>query len=155
MFLFIEKVEGFDKLHQVERVDLNLNNFGGSLTNSVANLSSQLSQFYIGGNQITGTIPASFVMFQKMQSLNLNVSKLSGEIPLSIGNLSLLFQLDLSNNVLEGSIHPGVGNCQNLQYLDLSHNRISGTIPLQVIGLSYLSLLLNLSHNSFNGKPTL
>lgn len=121
----------------------------------MANLSSQLSKFYIGGNQITGNIPASFVMFQKMQSLNLNVSKLSGEIPLSIGNLSLLFQLDLSNNVLEGSIHPGVGNCQNLQYLDLSHNRISGTIPLQVIGLSYLSLLLNLSHNSFNGKPTL
>ncbi|KAF7829119.1 putative LRR receptor-like serine/threonine-protein kinase [Senna tora] len=157
-------------------LDLNLNNFGGSLPTSIANLSSQLSQFYIGGNQIfgtipsglenlinlialdfefnhlTGSIPASFGKFQKMQSLTLNVNKLSGEIPLSIGNLSLLFQLDLSQNMLEGSIPPSIGNCQNLQYLDLSHNNLSGAIPTEVIGLPSLSLLLNLSQNSLNGN---
>ncbi|KAK7360559.1 hypothetical protein VNO77_02565 [Canavalia gladiata] len=156
-------------------LDLNLNNFGGSLPNSVANFSSVLNQFYIGGNQIvgtipaglgnlinligfdlelnllTGSIPASFGKFRKMQSLNLNANKLSGKIPSSIGNLSQLFQLDLSNNMLEGSIPPSVGNCQNLQFLDLSHNNLNGTIPLQVIGIPSLSLLLNLSHNSLNG----
>ncbi|XP_020207563.1 putative receptor-like protein kinase At3g47110 [Cajanus cajan] len=161
---------------KLQVLDLNLNNFGGSLPNSVANLSNHLSQFYIGGNQITGSIPAglgnlinligfdlefnlltgsipaSFGMFQKMQSLTLNVNKLSGEIPPSIGNLSQLFQLDLSNNMLEGSIPPSVGNCQYLQYLDLSHNTLSGTIPLQVFGFPSLSLLLNLSHNSLNGS---
>ncbi|XP_061352233.1 putative receptor-like protein kinase At3g47110 [Gastrolobium bilobum] len=161
---------------KLQVLDLNVNNFGGSLPNSVANFSTQLNQFYIGGNQITGTIPAglgnlieligfelefnlltgsiptSFGKFQKIQLLNLNANKLSGEIPSSIGNLSQLSQLDLSNNILEGSIPPSIGNCQYLQYLDLSHNNLSGTIPLQVLGLPSLSLLLNLSQNSLNGS---
>ncbi|OIW09597.1 hypothetical protein TanjilG_28196 [Lupinus angustifolius] len=160
---------------KLQVLDLNLNNFGGSLPSSVANFSNQLNQFYIGGNQITGTIPeglgnlinligfdlefnllkgsipASFGKFQKMQSLTLNVNKLSGQIPSSIGNLTQLFQLDLSQNMLEGSIPTSIGNCQTLQYLDLSHNNLIGTIPLQVISLSSLSLLLNLSRNSLNG----
>ncbi|XP_057416805.1 putative receptor-like protein kinase At3g47110 [Lotus japonicus] len=157
-------------------LDLNLNNFGGSLPSSVANFSSQLNQLYIGGNQITGnipsglgnlnnligldleynlltgTIPSSFGKFQKMQSLTLNLNKLSGEIPSSIGNLSQLFQLDLSSNFLEGSIPPSLGNCHELQYLALSHNNLTGTIPPKVIGLPSLSLLLNLSHNSLDGS---
>ncbi|CAL5206472.1 unnamed protein product [Lathyrus oleraceus] len=157
-------------------LDLNLNNFGGSLPNSVANFSGQLNQFYIGGNQIIGTIPSglgnlinligfdlefnllsgsiptSFGNFEKIQSLTLNVNKLSGKIPSSIGNLTQLFQLDLSNNMLEGGIPPSIGNCQMLQYLDISNNHLSGTIPWQVIGLPSLSLLLNLSHNSLSGS---
>ncbi|KAI9092341.1 hypothetical protein K1719_027841 [Acacia pycnantha] len=157
-------------------LELNLNKFGGSLPNSVANLSSQLNQFYIGGNQISGTIPEglrnlinlialdlelnhlqgpisdSFGKFQKMQSLTLNVNKLSGEIPLSLGNLSQLFQLDLSHNMLQGDIPPSLGNCKTLQYLDLSDNNLGGTIPSEVFGLPYLSLVLNLSQNSFTGN---
>ncbi|PNY17871.1 LRR receptor-like kinase resistance protein [Trifolium pratense] len=157
-------------------LDLNLNNFGGSLPNSIANFSDQLNQFYIGGNQITGNIPAglgnlvnligldlelnllsgsiptSFGNFKKIQSLTLNVNKLSGKIPSSLGNLSQVFQLDLSNNMLEGNIPPTIGNCKMLQYLDLSNNHLSGTIPWQVIGLPSLSMLLNLSHNSLNGS---
>ena len=157
-------------------LDLNLNNFGGNLPNSVANFSDQLNQFYIGGNQITGAIPAgienlinligfdlefnllsgsipsSFGNFEKIQSLTLNVNKLSGKIPSSLGNLSQLFQLDLSNNMLEGNIPPSIGNCQMLQYLDLSNNHLSGNIPWQVIGLPSLSVLLNLSHNSLHGS---
>ncbi|GAU46561.1 hypothetical protein TSUD_190860 [Trifolium subterraneum] len=157
-------------------LDLNLNNFGGSLPNSIANFSDQLNQFYIGGNQITGNIPAglgnlvnligldlefnlltgsiptSFGNFEKIQSLTLNVNKLSGKIPSSLGNLSQVFQLDLSNNMLEGNIPPNIGNCQMLQYLDLSNNHLSGTIPWQVIGLPSLSMLLNLSHNSLHGS---
>jgi len=155
---------------------LNLNNFGGSLPNSVANLSSQLNQFDISHNKITGTvparlgnlinliginmkfnlltgsIPASFGKLQKIQSLTLNVNTLSAEIPSSLGNLSKLFQLDLSNNMLEGSIPPSIGNCQMLQYLDLSKNHLIGTIPFELFGLPSLSLLLNLSHNSFKGS---
>jgi Leucine-rich repeat (LRR) protein len=157
-------------------LDLNLNNFGGSLPNSIANFSGQLNQFYIGGNQITGNIPAglgnlinligldlefnllsgsipsSLGNFKKIQSLTLNVNKLSGKIPSSLGNLSQVFQLDLSNNMLEGNIPPSIGNCQMLQYLDLSNNHLSGAIPWQVIGIPSLSMLLNLSHNSLNGS---
>ncbi|KAJ7953305.1 putative Receptor-kinase [Quillaja saponaria] len=157
-------------------LDLNLNNFGGPLPNSIANLSAQLTQLYIGGNQISGTIPSglgnlinligldleynhftgmiptSFGNFEKMQVLTLNVNKLTGQIPSSIGNLGQLFLLDLSQNMLEGRIPPSLGYCKNLQSLAISENNFTGPIPSQVIGLSSLSLLLNLSHNSLSGS---
>ncbi|WJX87721.1 hypothetical protein P8452_69879 [Trifolium repens] len=145
-------------------LDLNLNNFGGSLPNSIANFSGQLNQFYIGGNQITGNIPAglgnlinligldlefnllsgsipsSLGNFKKIQSLTLNVNKLSGKIPSSLGNLSQVFQLDLSNNMLEGNIPPSIGNCQMLQYLDLSNNHLSGPFLGKSLGAMPSSL---------------
>ena len=39
-----------------------------------------------------------------------------------------------------------------MQILDISQNNLSGFIPPQLIGLSSLSILLDLSHNSFIGK---
>ena len=151
------------------------NNFGGHLPNSIGNLSTELKQLYMGGNQISGKIPkelgslvglilltmeynffegiipTTFGKFQKMQVLYLMENKLSGDIPPFIGNLSQLFKLALNHNMFQGSIPPSIGNCQNLQYLDLSHNKLRGTIPVEVLNLFYLSILLNLSHNSLSG----
>ncbi|KAL4621033.1 hypothetical protein ACB092_06G198900 [Castanea dentata] len=47
---------------------------------------------------------------------------------------------------------PSLAKCPNLQILDISQNNLSGFIPPQLIGLSSLSILLDLSHNSFTGK---
>ncbi|XP_061999828.1 probable LRR receptor-like serine/threonine-protein kinase At3g47570 [Rosa rugosa] len=161
---------------KLEVLDMSENNFGGILPNSVANLSTQLTKLYFGVNHIsgmipaalanlnnlivldlhdnlfTGVIPTSFSKFQKLQKLGLDVNRLSGQIPSSIGNLTQLFQLLLEENNLEGSIPQSIGNCQNLQYMTVSHNSLSGNIPPQVIGLSSLSLLLNLSQNSLTGN---
>ncbi|PQM41573.1 hypothetical protein Pyn_23659 [Prunus yedoensis var. nudiflora] len=155
---------------------MSLNNFGGVLPNSIANLSTQLTRLYLGVNQISGTIPAtlenlnnlivlgmqanlftgaiptSFGKFQQLQILALDENRLSGQIPSSIGNLSQLFQLYFSGNKLEGSIPPSIGDCQYLQYMDISQNSLSGDIRPQFIGLSSLSVLLNLSQNSLTGS---
>ncbi|KAL6123563.1 hypothetical protein ACLB2K_076084 [Fragaria x ananassa] len=160
---------------QLEVLDMSANNFGGVLSNSVANLSTQLTEVFFQGNQISGvipetlenfnnlialglednlfrgTIPTSISKLQKLQSLDLNGNRLSGEVPSSIGNLTQLYQLDLSANGLEGNIPPSIGNIQHLQKLDISHNRLSGDIPPQVIGLFSL-VSLNLSHNSLTGS---
>ncbi|XP_024164062.1 putative receptor-like protein kinase At3g47110 [Rosa chinensis] len=159
----------------LETISLSVNNFGGVLPDSVANLSTQLTQLYLGGNQIartipetlgnlnnlislglgenlfTGTIPASIGKLQKLQMLHLYSNRLSGRIPSSLGNLTQLFQLGMFENELEGSIPPNIGDCKNLQMMDISHNKLSGDIPSQVIGLSSFSLLLNLSQNSLTG----
>ncbi|RHN51044.1 putative protein kinase RLK-Pelle-LRR-XII-1 family [Medicago truncatula] len=151
------------------------NNFGGQLPNSIGNFSTELQQLFMGGNQISGKIPAelgylvglilltmesnyfegiiptTFGKFQKMQLLRLRKNKLSGDIPPFIGNLSQLFKLQLNHNMFQGSIPPSIGNCLHLQYLDLSHNKLRGTIPAEVLNLFSLSMLLNLSHNSLSG----
>jgi Leucine-rich repeat (LRR) protein len=53
---FLTSLENCTKL---EKLDFSNNNFGGSLPNSIGNLSKQLSSLYIGGNQISGIIPAA------------------------------------------------------------------------------------------------
>nr|XP_023876767.1 probable LRR receptor-like serine/threonine-protein kinase At3g47570 [Quercus suber] len=161
---------------KLDLVDLRINRFGGVLPNSVANLSNQLTQLYLGENEISGTIPASlanldklivlslddnhftgiipasFRRFQKLQVLLLTGNNLSGEIPTFIGNLTELFQLFLNENLFEGTIPPSIVNCQLLQFLDISLNKLNGSIS-QHTGLSSLPLVvLNLSHNSLTGK---
>ncbi|KAL6127693.1 hypothetical protein ACLB2K_071056 [Fragaria x ananassa] len=160
----------------LEMLSATQNNFGGVLPNSIANFSTQLTQLYLGSNQIAGTIPEtignlnSLIAFaldsnlftgiiptslgklQKLQLLSLSANRLSGWIPSSLGNLTQLFQLLISENELEGSIPPTIGNCQNLQWIDLSDNKLlGGYIPSQVIGLFSLNYL-NLSHNSLTGS---
>ncbi|XP_058762516.1 probable LRR receptor-like serine/threonine-protein kinase At3g47570 [Vicia villosa] len=157
-------------------LSISTNKFGGNLPNLVGNLSTRLSQLYLGGNQISGKIPAelgnlnglillsmdlnhfegviptTFGKLERMQKLVLDGNKLSGELPPIIGNLSQLYFLSLRDNMLEGNIPSSISNCQNLQYLDLSQNTLRGTIPLEVFSLSSLTNLLNLSKNSLNGS---
>ncbi|KAK9986074.1 hypothetical protein SO802_031025 [Lithocarpus litseifolius] len=59
--------------------------------------------------------------------------------------------LSIEKNRLEGKIPPSLGNCQNLLYLNISSNNLTDTIPKQVIGLSSLSISLDMSHNFLIG----
>ncbi|KAL6131580.1 hypothetical protein ACLB2K_069954 [Fragaria x ananassa] len=160
----------------LEMLCLSDNNFGGVLPNSVSNFSTQLTELYLGGSQIagtipetlgnlkslivlglddnllTGTIPTSFGKLQNLQLLYINSNRLSGRIPSSLGNLTRLSQLYLPENELEGRIPPNIGNCKQLHEMDISNNKLSGEIPPQIMGLSSLSMLLNLSQNLLTGN---
>ncbi|KAI7725939.1 hypothetical protein M8C21_013227, partial [Ambrosia artemisiifolia] len=90
----------------------------------------------IEGNRFIGNIPSSIGNLQKLQMVGLDKNQFSGKIPNAIGNLSLLIKLYLSSNMLEG----------------LRDNKLSGEIPTQVLQLSSLSILLDLSHNNLCGS---
>ncbi|CAI0410083.1 unnamed protein product [Linum tenue] len=161
---------------QLRRVGISRNNFGGSLPDSVGNLSStQFSELLVGVNQISalpdslqnlmglayvdlslnmlsGTIPSYFGKMQNVQGLILHGNDFSGEIPDSLGNLSRLVELDLSTNRLEGTLPASLGNCQSLAFIHVAENGLSGDIPPEVMSLSSLTTLLNLSVNLFSGK---
>ncbi|CAA2970736.1 receptor kinase At3g47110 [Olea europaea subsp. europaea] len=160
---------------QLTRLDISNNQFGGHMTGSLANLSSQLSWLNIhkniisgnipeeisnlvslstlaaGQNFLTGNIPASIGRLRNLRSLYLRFNYFSGEIPSSLGNLTQLLYLHLENNGFEGSIPSSLGNFMNLQEIDLSGNNINGTIPSEVLNQPTLSRNLNLSHNFLTG----
>jgi Leucine-rich repeat (LRR) protein len=159
----------------LEALGLALNQFGGELPSSIANLSSQLNFLVMGGNMIHGGIPIgignlvnlvhlglesnylggplpdALGKLQQLQVLSLKYNKFSGPIPFSLGNLTKLIKLFMDENRLEGSIPQSLGNCQNLLQLHLHSNNLNGSIPKQVIGLSSLSISLDMSHNSLTG----
>ncbi|XP_061338243.1 probable LRR receptor-like serine/threonine-protein kinase At3g47570 [Gastrolobium bilobum] len=172
----LEFLKSLTNCSKLQHFGIAYNKFGGRLPNCLGNLSSQLNQLYLGGNHISGQIPAelgnllsliiltmeknrfegiipsSFAKFHNMQRLNLGGNKLLGDIPPFIGNLSLLYYLALDQNLLEGNIPTSIGNCQMLQVLDLSRNNLRGTIPSEIFSLSSLTNLLDLSHNSLSGS---
>ncbi|KAK3419908.1 hypothetical protein EUGRSUZ_G00670 [Eucalyptus grandis] len=152
------------------------NAFRGSIPDCIGNLSITLSSFWLGfnhisetlpssirnlinleilhmkSNNISGNIPSEIGNLNKLKDLDLSRNKFSGQIPESIGNLRILLKLYLNSNNLWGSVPSSLGNCQNLLLLDLSYNNLSGYIPSKIVGLSSLSIFLNLSQNSLVGS---
>ncbi|TYH51264.1 hypothetical protein ES332_D10G260800v1 [Gossypium tomentosum] len=150
------------------------NRLGGVLPDSVANLSTQienlfmgenrisgniqgignlvkLTQLDLGGNLLTGKIPSSIGKLQNLVTFNLSMNHLSGPIPSSIGNLSQLSLLDLNGNNFEGRVPLTLKNCKDMSKLYLSGNELHGDVSNQLIGSFEKLITLNLSHNSFTG----
>nr|XP_029120150.1 putative receptor-like protein kinase At3g47110 [Elaeis guineensis] len=169
---FITSLTNSTKLRYLA-IDENL--LEGVLPESVGNLSNTLSKFYMGGNRIYGSIPASIAQLtnltllnmshnsifgeipleigqlKQLQMLGLARNSFSGEIPAALGNLTMLTELELYGNKLEGSIPAIFSQFQRLLTLDLSNNNLKGSIPRELFALTSLSSLLNLSRNSLTG----
>ncbi|CAN1277077.1 Probable LRR receptor-like serine/threonine-protein kinase At3g47570 [Linum perenne] len=157
------------------RVEIDRNNFGGSLPEQIGNLSTSLrylsfsgnkisgsipsgiqylvnlQQLYGHDNELSGTIPFSIGNLYALQRLYLHNNDISGSIPSSIGNLTKLIDLSLHTNHLQGKIPASVGKCVNLLSLILFRNNLSGVIPREVMGLTSLSIRLDLSRNQLTG----
>ncbi|KAH9717790.1 putative receptor-like protein kinase [Citrus sinensis] len=160
---------------KLETLGLNSNRFGGSLPRSIANLSTitiiamglnqisgtipleirNLANIYALGleyNQLTGTIPYTIGELINLQALDFSANNLHGIIPDSIGNLSTLNSLWLGFNNLQGNIPSSLGNCKNLMLLNVSKNKLTGTLPPQILEITTLSSLLDLSSNLISGS---
>ncbi|CAL1373552.1 unnamed protein product [Linum trigynum] len=172
----LEFITGLSNCSMLQELGVGMNNLGGSLPDSVANLSARLDQFDVSMNLIreeiprgmenliglnkfdlsensfTGRIPSYFGGFQNLQGLWMQGNQLSGEIPSSLGNLSQLNRLDISDNRLEGVVPLSLGSCRQLNLLDVSANKLTGNLPVEIFRLSSLSIGLNLSRNEFIGS---
>ncbi|CAI9273689.1 unnamed protein product [Lactuca saligna] len=173
---FIDTLKNCSRL---DTLDLFRCTFQGPLPASIGNLSDRLSYLSLGGNRIhgnlppgignligltnlglednqfTGKIPSTIGKLQNLQMASLRYNQFSGPIPDAIGNLSLLTKLWLNSNKLESHIPSSLGNCRNLLELHLDDNQLSGGIPRQLLQLSSLSIILNLSQNNLVGSlPT-
>ncbi|XP_030518691.2 probable LRR receptor-like serine/threonine-protein kinase At3g47570 [Rhodamnia argentea] len=159
----------------LETLGIESNAFQGPIPNCIGNLSITLRQFGLSNNHISGILPSGIgnlinleflqmwdnnisgnIPFEigglnKLNNLDLSNNELSGRIPESIENLRMLTKLKLYSNNFRGSIPSSLGNCRNLLLLDLSSNNLDGSIPSEIMGLSSLSISLDLSRNSLTG----
>lgn len=62
------------------------NNFEGSLSNSIGNLSTQISIIYLGFNQISGKIPEEFGNLNGLILLNMRQNHFEAIIIATFGN---------------------------------------------------------------------
>ncbi|KAL3498364.1 hypothetical protein ACH5RR_041096 [Cinchona calisaya] len=99
------------------------NNFGGELPNVFSNFSSRLTQFFMGENHISGTIPLGFGSLANLFALSMADNAFTGFIPSDFGKLEKLQLLNLRENQFSGQIPLFLCNITSLYDLDLSNNR--------------------------------
>ncbi|BFG29862.1 hypothetical protein CerSpe_161360 [Prunus speciosa] len=111
-----------------------------------------LTDLYLYGNQLNGTIPSWLGSLPSLEGLALGSNQLSGNI-IEFQSRSLSW-LDLNDNKLDGLIPRSIFELENLQSLDLSSNNLSGTVEFEKFAklqsLSYLDLSSNHLSLSFN-----
>ncbi|KAK3434111.1 hypothetical protein EUGRSUZ_D01573, partial [Eucalyptus grandis] len=140
-------------------IDMQGNLFHGSLPRSFSNLSNSIEWIFMSDNQIQGSIPLALRNLFNLSFWDLSNNFLTDCIPHSIGALSNLQKLGLGGNRLTGEIPSSIGhipqslgNCKQLIMLDLSDNNLIGSIPIEIMGLSSLSIILSLANNNLGGS---
>jgi len=109
-----------------------------------------VSQIYLPGYNLSGTIPAEIGNLVGLAVLSFTDNVISGPLPPEIGNLTGLVSLELNLNNISGTIPAEIGNCTELLNLYLSSNVLSGTIPAELAKLKALQVLY-LSENQLVG----
>ena len=122
----------------------------------------RVTELDLGGNELTGPIPAALGDLELLQDLNLAdrwdptsqqwfTNALIGPIPDELGRLDHLRQLSLGDNALTGRIPDALGNLTNLEWLGLRGNELTGSIPSSLGRLSNLTSL-DLWGNELTGR---
>ncbi|KDP38739.1 hypothetical protein JCGZ_04092 [Jatropha curcas] len=127
----------------LEELGINGNNFGGTIPETIGNLSTSLMIFLLDNNQIIGNIPSDVGNLVSLQDFEVWNNKLSGFIPDSIGKLRNLVVFALNNNMFSGEIPSSIGNLTNIIQFLAFENNLSDK---KILELSYRTL-----HKSTNG----
>ncbi|TYH86600.1 hypothetical protein ES332_D01G055300v1 [Gossypium tomentosum] len=163
-----------ERNHKLQILNLNNNDFDGSLPKSLANCLG-LEVLSLANNKINDTFPhwlgdlprlqvlvlrsnyfhgqiahsANESHFSTLQILCLSHNRFSGFLPTTY--FRNLKAIDMSNNRFEGTIPEAVGNLISLEVLNLSHNHLTGHIPSSLGNLAALESL-DLSCNKLVGE---
>ncbi len=106
----------------------------------------------LGGNNLTGQIPAEIGQLVDLRNLGLWTNNLTGNIPDEIGLLVNLENFTLDVNQIDGTIPESIGSLIKLEFLSLNDNLLSGIIPESIANLVNLNFLV-LSNNSGLCEP--
>nr|KYP62422.1 Receptor-like protein kinase 5 [Cajanus cajan] len=140
----------FASLPNLTQLNLNANNFGGSIPSAIGNL-SKLTFLDLSHNLFEDILPYELGQLRELQYLNFYYNNLNGTIPYQLMNLPKLISLQVQNNKFAGKIPPQIGLLKKINYLYLYNNLFSGSIPVEIGNLKEM-IELDLSQNQFSGQ---
>ncbi|KAF3438097.1 hypothetical protein FNV43_RR20853 [Rhamnella rubrinervis] len=188
-------------LCKLKELHLDSNRLSGAILGILTTCAAEsLELLYLDDNQLSG-LPASLGRLSNLQDFDVSHNQLTGSLPESLGQLVKLEYLDISHNLLKGVVsevhfsnltrlkllyasensltlktsslwlppfqlevlnlnswHLGlqplhwIGQQHDLLKLKISSAGISGTIPSWFCNISLRLVDLNLSHNQFHGE---
>lgn len=150
------------------------NSLKGNIAQDWINSVPSIGEIYLGGNQLTGTLPSawwsatglteidfsdnqlgwwlptSWSGMKNITNLWLNNNNWGGSLPQSWSALSKLKLISIMSGGLTGTLPASWSSIKSLKYVLLGNNNLNGEIPaswLTITGLQYL----NLSNNTIDG----
>ncbi|MBP2832846.1 hypothetical protein J8281_11675 [Aquimarina sp. U1-2] len=135
---------------RVTKLALNKNNLTGSLPSSIGVL-DRMIQLVLSSNKIGGDLPNSLVQLTELRSLHISKNEFTGPLPIQkIVNATKISHLYFDGNNFSGPIPPEIVQLSNLSFANFSYNQLSGSIPLEITQLPKLASLY-LSGNELSG----
>ncbi|THG21189.1 hypothetical protein TEA_006503 [Camellia sinensis var. sinensis] len=133
----LDFVSDLAKCSKLSVIELEENNFGGVLPNSLANFSTKLQYLTVAKNKIFENIPTDIGNLVSLNALDLHYNQLTGSIPNSIGKLDKLQQLGFGKNKLFGEIPSSIANLTLLTKLWSIPQSLSSLKGIEELGLSH------------------
>ncbi|KAJ0987978.1 hypothetical protein J5N97_006334 [Dioscorea zingiberensis] len=133
------------------------NQLHGNLPPSIGAKLPRLRNLFMGGNKLSGTIPASLSNASMLQMIDFPTNKFSGTVPLVFGWMKGLVHLNLEENQFQASdandlsFIDSLVNCSNLQGFSIANNDLGGVLPLSLANFSKELQFLFLDNNHFSG----
>nr|GEV42505.1 ribonuclease H-like domain, reverse transcriptase, RNA-dependent DNA polymerase [Tanacetum cinerariifolium] len=110
----------------------------GSIPASFKNF-IRLDRLYLYSNYLTGTFPKD-INLSKIRRFSVDSNRLSGSLP-QVGEL--LESFTASDNYFSGPIPETIGNISSLRYLNLNDNMFHGTLPAVPVNIIAYSIKNN------------
>ncbi|XP_045813782.1 probable LRR receptor-like serine/threonine-protein kinase At3g47570 [Trifolium pratense] len=146
----LEFLKSLTNCSKLRGLSISYNNFGGKLPNFVGNLSNQLSHLHLAFNMISGKIPAELGNLIGLTLLSVQANHFEGIIPTTFGKFENMQLLVLQGNQLSGEIPAIIGNLSQLYLLSIGDNMLEGNIPSSIGNCKKLQYL-DLSQNILRG----
>ncbi|XP_027156447.1 receptor-like protein 35 [Coffea eugenioides] len=115
-------------ISSLQIVNLTNNTLTGDLPVNLCSELSNLLEFYLSSNKLSGQILSRFDNCSELRvrELSLSSNVLSGTLPREIGNLTMLKVLSLGQNTFAGGIPAETGKLQNLELLVIDGCDLTG-----------------------------
>ncbi|XP_056689995.1 leucine-rich repeat receptor protein kinase HPCA1-like, partial [Spinacia oleracea] len=133
---------GLDMLHNCKHFHFGRNQLSGAIPPQLLHANMTLIHMLLDNNKLTGSIPSTIGLVNKMEVIRLDWNSFSGFVPSNITNLTRVTNLLLSNNQLTGPM-PDLTEMSGLNYLDMSNNSFeTSDVPSWFTTLSSLTTLI-------------
>ncbi|MBA0849932.1 hypothetical protein Goshw_022907 [Gossypium schwendimanii] len=118
-------------LRNIFILDLQMNRFHGNIPDFCVEENHRLQTLNLNNNDFDGSLPKSLANCVDLEVLNLGNNKINDIFPHWLGNLPRLQVLALRSNYFHGQIthFENESHFSTLRILDLSHNKFSGLMP--------------------------
>ena len=101
----LEFLKSLTNCSTLNTLSVSINNFGGQLPNYIGNLSTLLSELYLGTTQIYGKIPVELGNLVNLTLLTTEYNHFDGIIPATLEKFQKIEFLVVSGNNLSGYMH--------------------------------------------------